>query len=46
MFLIFGFWYIGMRVMKELFREPKNVLPAFGILIGSGALIWLGIIML
>lgn len=43
---IFGTWYIAMRVMKQLFHEPMSVLPAFGILIGSGALIWLGVVML
>jgi len=46
LFFLFGSWYIGLRVMKALVREPMSVLPAFGILIGSAALIWLGIIML
>jgi hypothetical protein len=32
--------------MKALFREPMSVLPAFGILLGSAGLIWLGIVML
>jgi hypothetical protein len=45
-FFLFGVWYIGMRVMKALFRDPMSVLPAFGILAGSGLLIWLGIVML
>jgi hypothetical protein len=35
-----------MRVMKQLMAEPMSVLPAFGILLGSGLLIWLGIAML
>lgn len=46
LFFLFGAWYIGLRVMKQLFNEPMSVLPAFGILLGSGGLIWLGIIML
>jgi hypothetical protein len=46
LFFLFGAWYIGMRVLKALFREPMSVLPAFGILLGSAGLIWLGIIML
>ncbi|MDQ3441235.1 MAG: hypothetical protein M3478_12885 [Planctomycetota bacterium] len=46
LFFLFGLWYIVMRVIKALFREPMSVLPAFGILLGSGALIWLGIAML
>jgi hypothetical protein len=46
LFFLFGIWYIGMRVFKALFREPMSVLPAFGILLGSAALIWVGIIML
>jgi hypothetical protein len=46
MFFLFGIWYIGLRVMKQLFSEPTSVLPAFAILIASGGLIWLGIVML
>ena len=46
MFFLFGALYIGMRVLKALFREPMSVLPAFGILLASAALIWLGIVML
>ena len=46
LFILFGAWYIGMRVLKALFNDPMSVLPAFGILIGSAALIWLGIVML
>jgi hypothetical protein len=46
MFFLFGTWYIALRVLKQLFSEPMNVLPAFGILLGSGVLIWLGIKML
>ena len=46
LFFLFGMWYIGMRVLKALFDEPMSVLPAFGILIGSAGLIWLGIAML
>jgi hypothetical protein len=46
MFRIFGMGYVGLRVLKQLSREPMSVLPAFAILLGSGALIWLGIIML
>jgi hypothetical protein len=46
LFFLFGMWHIGMRVMKQLAREPLSVLPAFGILIGSAAVVWVGIIML
>jgi hypothetical protein len=46
LFFLFGAWYVGARVMKALFREPMSVLPAFGILLGSAGLIWLGIVML
>lgn len=45
-FFLFGAWYIALRVVKALVREPMSVLPAFGILLGSAGLIWLGIIML
>ena len=43
---IFGMWYIGVRVLKELAREPMSILPAFGILIVSAGLIWVGVVML
>jgi hypothetical protein len=46
LFWVFGMMYIWMRVTKQLAREPMSVLPAFGILLGGGALIWLGIVML
>jgi hypothetical protein len=46
LFFLFGMWYIWMRVMRQLAREPMSVLPAFGILLASTALIWVGIIML
>jgi hypothetical protein len=46
LFWIFGAWYLSARVMKALANDPISVLPAFGILLGSGALIWLGIVML
>ena len=46
LFFLFGMWYIWIRVMKQLTRDPMSVLPAFGILLGSAALIWLGVIML
>jgi hypothetical protein len=46
LFFLFGLWYIAMRVMRALVRDPMSVLPAFGILLGSAALIWLGVIML
>ncbi|MDB5318794.1 MAG: hypothetical protein JWN40_425 [Phycisphaerales bacterium] len=46
LFFLFGMWYIVIRVLKALSSEPMSVLPAFGILIGSAALIWLGIVML
>jgi hypothetical protein len=35
-----------MRVMKQMGRDPMSVLPAFGILIASAGLIWLGVVML
>lgn len=46
LFFLFGFWYIAMRVLKASASEPMSVLPAFGILLVSGGLIWLGVIML
>jgi len=46
LFYVFGFWYIGVRVLKQLASDPMSVLPALGILIVSGGLIWLGIVML
>lgn len=46
LFMVFGSWYIAMRVLKALFRDPMSVLPAFGILIGSAVLIGLGVLML
>lgn len=45
LFFVFGLLYIGIRVLKALLNEPMSVLPAFGILLGSAALIWLGIVM-
>ena len=46
LFYAFGGLYIGIRVLKRLIREPMSVVPAFGILLGGAALIWLGIAML
>jgi len=46
LFFLFGWWYIGMRVLKELTRDPMSILPAFGILLGGAGLIWLGVVML
>ena len=46
LFYIFGFYYIALRVFRALLDEPMSVLPAFGILAGSAALIWLGVVML
>ena len=46
LFFVFGAWYIGVRVFKQLAHDPMSVLPAFGILLASAALIWLGIKML
>ena len=46
LFFLFGWMYIYLRVLKALARDPMSVLPAFGILAGSGILIWVGIIML
>jgi len=46
LFFLFGVWYVGMRVLKALADEPMSVLPAFGILLVSAGLIWLGIVML
>jgi hypothetical protein len=46
LFFLFGWLYIGIRVLKQFGRDPMSVLPAFGILFGGGALIWLGVIML
>jgi len=46
LFYLFGMWYIVIRVLKALSSEPMSVLPAFGILIVSAVLIWVGIVML
>jgi hypothetical protein len=46
LFFLFGSWYIGVRVLKALFSDPMSVLPAFGILLASAGLIWLGVVML
>jgi hypothetical protein len=46
LFYVFGLLYISLRVMKQLTTDPMSVLPAFGMVIGGAALIWLGIIML
>ena len=39
------FWYIALRIFKALFSDPMSVLPAFGILLASAALIWSGVVM-
>jgi hypothetical protein len=46
LFYLFGAMYIGVRVFKQLVRDPMSVLPAFGALLAGTALIWLGVIML
>jgi hypothetical protein len=46
LFFLFGGWYIGVRVLKQLSRDPMSVLPAFGFLFGGAALIGLGVVML
>ena len=46
LFFLFGATYIAMRVLKQLGRDPMSVLPAFGLLLGGAALIWLGVVML
>ena len=43
LYYVFGWWYIGARVMKALSNDPMSVLPAFGILLGSAGLICLGV---
>lgn len=46
MFFLFGLWYIFARAMKALQRDPMSVLPGFGFVVGGGALIWVGIVMI
>ena len=46
LFYVFGLMYLGIRVMKQLAREPMSVLPGIGILLGGAALIWVGVLML
>ena len=46
LFYAFGTLYIGIRVLKQLARDPMSILPAFGLLLGGGGLIWLGVVML
>jgi len=45
LFFIFGIWYLVLRVVKALLSDPMSILPAFGILLGSAGLIWLGVVM-
>jgi hypothetical protein len=45
LFFVFGAWYLALRVLKAFINDPMSVLPAFGILLGSAGLIWLGIVM-
>ena len=45
LFFVFGIGYIVLRVFRALFSDPMSVLPAFGILLGSAGLIWLGVVM-
>jgi hypothetical protein len=46
LFFLLGGIYIGLRVLKQLGRDPMSVLPAFAILLAGGGLIWLGVVML
>ena len=46
LFYVFGFWHIGLRVIRQLSRDPMSILPAFGILLGSALLIGVGVLML
>ena len=46
MFYLFGMIYIWLRVIKQLFRDPKSVLPGLGILFGGVVLILIGVKML
>ena len=32
LFYVFGVWYLGLRICKQLINDPMSVLPAFGIL--------------
>ena len=43
---LLGRIYLIFRVSRQLFTDPMSVLPAFGILIISAGLIWLGVVML
>jgi hypothetical protein len=46
LFFLFGSWYLAIRVLKALADDPMSVLPAFGILIISAGLIWVGVVMI
>ncbi len=46
LFFLFGMWYIALRVLRAAARDPMSVVPGFGMLIASAAMIWLGIAML
>ena len=46
LFFLFGEMYIATRVLKQLWRDPMSVLPAFGLRLAGAALIWLGVVML
>lgn len=44
--IVFGWYYIGLRVPRTLISEPLSILPGFGFLILGGLLIWIGAWML
>ena len=46
LFFAFGSYYLAMRVIKNLLREPMSVLPGFGFVLGGAGLIWLGVVMI
>lgn len=43
---IFGFYYLGLRVLRQLIEDPLSVVPGFGFLAVGGLLIWVGVLML
>lgn len=46
MFIVFGFYYMAARVMRQLFNDPVSVLPGFGFIVAGAGLIMLGFWML
>lgn len=40
---LFGWYHLGVRILRALLTEPMSVLPGFGFLAAGVGLIWLGV---